>query len=233
MNPASDYTPTKKHGPVLMVIFIVMMLGGVVFWQYLVKQKLDAAKMAGRPSYQFQLKENLSATEMQGQEVNLAQLDGKVWVGGFLYTLCPRGCAGLAEEMHQLQTEFGSDPLFQLVSISLNAEWDTPERLKVWTEKQGFHGANWWFLTGDGVKLRGYVKDQLKLPVSEVAEKDRKNEFDKYDHKLALVLVDHKHRVRGTYDFSQPEMNDVYREKLRTDLQAVLKEARAPATPGD
>ena len=228
-----DYTPTTKHGPVLMFCFIFMALGGVIFWQYLVKLKTDNAKMKDRPGYQHQLKENLMATEMSGTEVDIGKLEGKVWVAGFVYTLCPRGCAGLAEEMRKLQTEFGNDPMFQLVSVSLNAEWDTPERLRDWTEKQGYKGSNWWFLTGEGNKLRGYMRDQFKLEVKETTpEQQAKNPFDKYDHRLVLVLVDHKRRIRGTYDFSQPEMNDVYGEKLRKDLKEVLKEAKEPPTPG-
>jgi protein SCO1/2 len=229
---SADYAPTKKHGTVLMICAVFMALGGVIFWQYLVKLKSDNLRMKDRPSYDARLKENLKATEMSGKEVDIGQLEGKVWVAGFLYTLCPRGCAGLAMEMKKLQDEFGADPMFQLVSVSLNAEWDTPERLRAWTGTQDFKGDNWWFLTGDGPKLRGYMKDQFKLEVREIPLEKRNSEFDIYDHRLVLVLVDHKRRIRGTYDFSQTEMNDVYAEALRKDLKAVLKEAKEPATPG-
>lgn len=75
--------------------------------------------------------------------------------------------------------------------------------------------------------------DQFKLEVKETTpDQQAKNPFDKYDHRLVLVLVDHKRRIRGTYDFSQPDMNDVYGEKLRKDLKEVLKEAKEPPTPG-
>ena len=232
-NVTGDYTPTNKHTTVLLACFIMMALGGVVFWQYLVKLKTDSLKMQDRPGLQAQLKKNLKATEMSGQEVDIGQLEGKVWVAGFVYTLCPRGCAGLVSEMHKLQKEFGEDPMFQLVSVSLNAEHDTPEVLRTWTEKQGIKGSNWWFLTGDGNNLRGYMRDQFKLEVTATTpEQQAKNPFDKYDHRLVLVLVDHKRRIRGTYDFSQFEMNDVYAEKLRKDLKEVLKEAKEPPTPG-
>lgn len=223
-----DYTPTKDHSKVLLLCVTVIIMGGFLFMQYLQKLKLDAKKMEGRAPMITRLKENLAATEMSGKEVNIGQLEGKVWVAGFLYTLCPRGCAGLAMEMKKLQDEFGSNPNFHLVSVSLNAEWDTPERLRAWTEHQGYSGANWWFLTGDGAKLRGYMKDQFKLPLRELPKEEQKNEFDRFEHKLALVLVDSKLRIRGAYDFSNFDMNDVFGEKLRKDITDVLGEVGQP-----
>lgn len=225
---AGDYAPTKNHTNILVLCVAVIAMGGFLFMQYLNKIKLDAKKMEGRAPMITALKDNLEAIDQAGKTVNIGQLEGKVWVAGFLYTLCPRGCAGLAEEMKKLQDEFGSNPKFQLVSVSLNAEWDTPERLSAWTAHQGYKGDNWWFLTGDGPKLRGYMKDQFKLPIRELPKAEQKNEFDKWEHKLALVLVDSKLRVRGAYDFSSLEMNDLFGEKLRKDLVDVLKEAEDP-----
>lgn len=227
--PADDYTPTSKHGNVLIVCAAVVIMGGFLFMQYLNKIKLDAKKMEGRAPMITALKDNLETIDQTGKTVNIGQLEGKVWIAGFLYTLCPRGCAGLAEEMKKLQTEFGSNPNFRLVSVSLNAEWDTPERLSAWTEANGFKGDNWWFLTGDGPKLRGYMKDQFKLPIREVPVGEKKNEYDKWDHKLALVLVDHKLRVRGAYDFSNVDVSDLFAEKMRKDLKDVLLEAEEDA----
>ena len=227
-NLSGDYAPTKDHSKVLILCAVVIVMGGFLFMQYLQKLKLDALKMEGRPPIITKLKENLKATEMSGREVDLGQLEGKVWVVGFLYTVCPRGCAGLAVEMKKLQDEFGSDPNFHLVSVSLYPEWDTPERLRAWTESQGFKGENWWFLTGDGDKLRGYMKDQFKLPVFEIPKEKQKNEFDRFEHKLALILIDSKLRIRGAYDFSSFEMNDVFGEKIRKDLKEVLGEVGKP-----
>lgn len=225
MNPIVPSNPASRHRAVVWTCVIIMVLGLVIFWNYLAKMKLDAHKMQDRPPYAGELQKNLQATEMSGKEISISELDGKVWVAGFLYTLCPRGCAGLAMEMADLQKKFGSEPKFHLVSVSLNAEWDTPERLREWTAKQGFSGPNWWFLTGNGSALRDYMKDEFKLFISEIPPDKRRNEFDRFDHKLALVLVDHKRRIRGTYDFSSPDLWDLYQEKIEKDIKAVLKEA--------
>ncbi|MBP7948819.1 MAG: SCO family protein [Verrucomicrobiales bacterium] len=221
----TPHPPPARHKTVIWFCVIIMVLGLVIFWNYLIKMKRDGAAMQDRPPYAGELRNNLEATEMSGKSVSLDQLDGKVWVAGFLYTLCPRGCAGLAMQMHDLQKKFSGEPRFQLVSVSLNAEWDTPERLRAWTKEQGFSGDNWWFLTGNGETLRGYMKDQFHLFLSEVPPEKRTNEFDKYDHKLALVLVDHKRRIRGTYDFSSPDLWDLWQEKLEKDIKTVLVEA--------
>lgn len=193
--------------------------------QYLMKLKLDRASRASTNLSQLRVLEPIKATEMSGKEVNLGDLKGKVWVAGYLYTLCPRGCAGLAEEMKRLQDKFGSHPKFQLVSISLNPETDTPERLRMWTEQQGYKGDNWWFLTGDGSKLRGYMTEQMKLPVAQIPKEQRQNEFDLWDHKLALVIVDDQMRFRSASDFSNFDAAETYREKMDEELTRLLKEA--------
>lgn len=224
-SPADDYTPTRKHGNVLILCVAVIAMGGFLFMQYLQKLKLDAKNMQGRAPMVNALQKNLAAINQDGKEVNIGQLEGKVWIAGFVYTLCPSGCAGLALEMKKIQDEFGSNPNFRLVSVSLNAETDTPEVLSAWAKQMGFKTDNWWFLTGDGPKLRGYMKDQFKLPLRQRGPTEpKKNEFDIWEHKLALVLVDSQFRVRGAYDFSNLEMSDLYGEKLRKDLTSVLKE---------
>ena len=72
------------------------------------------------------------------------------------------------------------------------------------------------------------MKDQFKLPVFEIPKEKQKNEFDRFEHKLALILIDSKLRIRGAYDFSSFEMNDVFGEKIRKDLKEVLGEVGKP-----
>ncbi len=223
-NLSSPPPSNPKHAKVIWFCIILFVTGIVVFYNYLMKLKYDALHQAERPAFKGQLRHNLEATEMRGQAVSIGQLEGKVWVCGYLYTTCPRGCLGLAERMKKLQDEFGSNPNFQLVSVSLNAEADTPERLRQWTEAKGISGNNWWFLTGNGNQLRGYMRDEFKLLVREIPEKDRLIPDDKYEHKLALVLVDQRLRIRGTYDFSDPGFYDVYEANLNKDIQSVLAE---------
>lgn len=223
-----DYVPTNKHSKVLLVCLIIVAMGGYLFKQYLDKITLDAKRMEGRPPMLTAIKDNIKATEMSGKEVDIGQLEGKVWVVGFIATQSPRGDAGVAEEMKKLQSSHGANSKFHLVTITVDAERDTPEKLREWTTQKGYQGDNWWFLTGDGPKLRAYMKERVKLLISEVPVAERKNEFDLWQHKFALVLVDHKLRIRGAYDFSNPEMADLYRKQMNKDLERVLKEADDP-----
>ena len=235
LTPTTAATPKKSHANVLLVCAMIFTVGVVIFYNYLMKvnrDALQAGKDEQRPAYKGQLRTNLAAVDMSGKDVNIGQLEGKVWVCAYLYTLCPRGCAGLADRMKILQDEFGSDPRFRLVSMSLNAEVDTPERLREWTAAKGLGGDNWWFLTGDGKSLRGYMRDEFKLPFREIPEKDQLIPGDKFEHKLAIVLVDHKLRLRGTYDFSDPGFYDVYEEQIKKDIKAVLAEAESDEKAG-
>ena len=129
-----------------MVLMIIIALGIVVSYNWMLsiqkQAKDDRLPMQGR------VETDLPAwVDQNGVTRHLEELRGKVFVVSYLYTTCPQGCAGVAEEMDKLQKEFGSDPNFHLLSISLDAEHDRPEVLKAWLDQKKFGGENWWFLT--------------------------------------------------------------------------------------
>jgi protein SCO1/2 len=204
---------------------IVILLGVVLFYNYLMKLKLDSQKMQSRPPYVSTLKHNLELTKDDGTKVNIGELEGKVWISAYIYTRCPRACAGIAQKMKVFADKYSSNPNFRAVAFTLYPEQDTPEFLKAWRELHGLHGDHWWFLTGNGDQMRGYMQDEFKLGLKEIPEKERLNEFDRWDHKAAIVLVDHKRRIRRTADFGDASVIDIWEKQLDRDIAEVLKEA--------
>ncbi|MGF7000934.1 protein SCO1/2 [Paraburkholderia sp. GAS32] len=85
-----------------------------------------------------------------GQTVSLKNEvdDGRPVVLTFIYTTCTSICPMISQTMSQLQSELGADrDKVHLVSISIDPEQDTPERLREYAKKFGA-GPEWQHYTG-------------------------------------------------------------------------------------
>jgi protein SCO1 len=215
------------------MLVAVIAIGGVVGTQILFKKIVpDAVKKDQRLPYLTRLDKDIEATESHGQSVRLGQLNGKVYLIAYVYTTCPRGCAGIVDKMRDLQKKLAGEPRFHLVSVSVHPEHDTPEQLSRFAEAHEIDRSNWWLLTGDPEALRYYMTKQVQFtPVRDIPEKDRLNEFDLFNHDQRVALVDGKRHVRGYYDVlaADPGINRLVMDKLERDVRSVLKEPVLPA----
>ena len=94
-------------------------------------------------------------------------LQGKVVAINFIYTTCTTICPPLGSTFHHLQDllgeHLGKD--FQLISITLDPQHDTPERMKAWGEK--FKAREGWTLvTGDRLEINRLLRSLRALPGS-------------------------------------------------------------------
>jgi protein SCO1 len=233
-----DSARLSKKTVVLMCI-LVMALGLVVWWNYYIKLRSDALK--GRLPFKGQVKDFDAWVDQNGTPRTLKEVQGKVLVFSYVYTSCPSGCAGVAEKMAELQKEFGGDPKFQLISISLHPEHDRPEFLQAWIEAMKFQpGSNWWFLTTkegspvQGDAVRAWMTDTFKMNVVRNSpEHIAKTPADVFTHDLVMVLVDHRGNVRSPTDndvhwkpFHAGYDNDWYPRPIREDILKLLEEAQ-------
>jgi len=204
---------------------IIMVLGLVVWYNYVVAGSLE--NRAERLPLIHRLETNLVLTERSGETVELAQLRGKVLVAAYVFTRCPRGCAGVVEEMKFLHDDFADygDQL-HLLSFTVDPGHDGPDELTEFASRTGVNDIdNWWFLTGDEEALHRYMTSQFRFrEVLDMPEEDRMTEDDLFIHDLRLALVDHKGHVRGHYDVMSvdPEYAKLSRDTLRRDLRRLL-----------
>jgi protein SCO1/2 len=230
----SDIQPKRINPWTLWVPIIMIVLGIVVLYNYLIMQQLEREK--DRPAYMTRLETDLdNLTERSGKQVKLSDLKGKVMIFGHVYTSCPVGCSQIVAEMKDIYDEFTpKHPGLQFVSFAIDPE-DKPERLKQYADANDVVKDNWWFVNGDQAKIRAYLSRVVKFyEVKEKPKAQQTSEVDKFEHDMRLALIDHLGHLRGMYDIMNPdaEFRELAKKRLRKDLALLLTDQeKATAKP--
>ena len=141
-------------------------------------------------------------TDQTGKPFGSRELAGKIWVADFIFTSCQGACPLLSERMAEVgkrARHLGPD--FHLVSISVDPERDTPDRLAAYAVRYGANPIAWSFLTGPETAIQATVVEGFKVG----AGKERSGAADggpgfwEIFHGENLVLVDRQMRIRGYF----------------------------------
>jgi protein SCO1/2 len=92
----------------------------------------------------------LSLVDQAGRPASLSELHGRFVLVDFVYTSCPGPCPILTGVHVEVQRRMPPElrQRIRFVSISLDPERDTPERLRAYAKARGADLASWSFLTG-------------------------------------------------------------------------------------
>ena len=131
-------------------------------------------------------------TAESGEAFGTAQLKHKVWVANFIFTRCPMICPEFTARMAQIQ-ERSRD--LQLVSFSVDPDYDTPAVLDAFAKTHGAKRERWRYLTGPVDAIEKVVVDGMKQPI------DRAGNSDSTVHGTYFVLLDGKSDIRGYYPY--------------------------------
>jgi protein SCO1/2 len=162
-----------------------------------------------------------SLTDEHGKPFSNLDLARKITVFDFVFTSCSTACPLLSQEMAKLQAEVvkrGLERRVALVSVSVDPERDTSERLKELAHRYGAEPGIWHFLRGDEAALRKVVVEGLMQVMDKQADKSEKDGFTIL-HGTRFVVVDDKSRIRGFYDAN----DEGDRQRIVTDLVGLAK----------
>lgn len=135
-----------------------------------------------------------SFVDQQKRPFSRADLAGKVWIMDLIYTRCTLVCPRMSAAMKDVQKRLQDEPRAGLLSISVDPEYDTPERLLAFAGKYGAEPDRWRFLNGPKDAVREIqVKTQRHLDPEEITA-----------HSKQFYLVDGNAYVRGVYSVTQP-----------------------------
>jgi protein SCO1 len=128
-----------------------------------------------------------------GAPVRLADFRGKVVAVTFIYTLCSSTCPVLTPMMAHVQDQLGSafGKKIAFASITVDAERDTPEALRLYAQSYGADLAGWSFLTGPAAMVREVTR-RYGVFASPGADGD-------VDHTFLTSIVDQSGVLRVQY----------------------------------
>ncbi len=155
-----------------------------------------------------------------GAPLGTRELRGRVWVLGTFYTRCEQGCTKTVDALGALGRRFRAHKVpVEVVGLSVDPTYDTPARLKAYSERRGA-GVPWHLVTDpDPGGLRAFVADGLRMKIGTPRVREDGSVFIPRSDKL--VLVDARGRIRGYYGAGTDGVDEVYHR-----AQHVLAQAR-------
>lgn len=195
----------SKKFIIIQLLFICLLagIGGVYFFQ-------QSVKHPPLPMYGQVVGGKL--IDANGKPFSLAELNGQVWVAQFFFTTCSDICPMITKNMASLSRTFERLPDIKFVSITVNPEQDTPQRLTEYYNKIPQAKKNWVLLTGSRAVITDIMIKQFKLGSSE----------EPVFHSPNLTLVDRQGIIRGYYDGT----NDEAVRQLFKDAAKIVKYRR-------
>lgn len=192
------------------LILIPLVTAGLLFWL----RHLQVQALTNRPIASYGSVPPFELVNQDAQPFGSAQLTGKIWIAGFIFTSCPGPCPMISSRMSELQRPLEKSDV-HLVSFTVDPERDTPEALRVYAGKLHARPNRWDFLTGPRATIYPLLRDGFKLGVSEGDE-----ESGGPIHSTRVVLVDRRGTIRGYYDALAPDAVT----KLLADTNHLLRE---------
>lgn len=139
---------------------------------------------------------DFALTERSGKTVTRADLAGKVWVAGFVFTRCTGPCPKVTANMKRLQDMLaGTDA--KLVTFTVDPDYDTPEVLASYANAVGARADRWWMLTGPKEAIDALTPKLL--PRTQRAAPGEAPIGQQVAHQTRLCVVDGAGRIRGIY----------------------------------
>jgi protein SCO1/2 len=135
-------------------------------------------------------------TDQTGHPFGTRDLQGKVWVADFIFTACQGSCPLLTQKMALVAKRARQlGPELHLVSLTVDPERDTPERLAEYAARYGANPHKWSFLTGPMTAIQAAVVDGFKVGMG----REKVGDFWEIFHGEHLVLVDRQLGIRGYF----------------------------------
>jgi protein SCO1/2 len=160
-------------------------------------------------------------TNQNNAVTSLADLHGHVWVADIIFTRCPGPCLRMSRQMKELQNALPTSDKTKLVSLTTDADYDTPLVLREYAERFSADSNRWLFLTGNKTNVANLAIDSLKLTAIAKKPEERTSPEDLFVHSTIFVIVDKRARLRGVF---QTEGEDVDWSKMKKKILTAMKQ---------
>lgn len=152
-------------------------------------------------------------TTQDNESFSLDDLKGTWWIADFIFTNCTSVCLPMSTNMSALQDKLKENDIdVQLVSFTVDPDYDQPEILREYAEEYDADLTNWTFLTGyDFQTIRELSIKSFRSPLP-VPERNT----DQVMHGTAFMLVTPEGQIIKSYDGVSPSEIDIIIDDLNT-----------------
>jgi protein SCO1 len=152
----------------------------------------------------------------EGHELTEQALRGHPTIVDFVFTRCDTICPVISARMARLQEKLSDREAasIQLVSISVDPNHDTPEKLAAYAAKLGARPDKWLFVTGPLGRIKRLVEGPFMgvINVTGVTTSGA----PAISHSGTFILVDGELAIRGTYDSGEvARLDELMRDARR------------------
>ena len=195
-------------GIFIAVIIALILLGTLAYWviSRADKSRYEIPVLGQLPAFEF--------VDQDGQPFGSADLKGKVAVIDFIFTRCKGPCPVMATKFLDLYNLFQGSDRVQLVSVTVDPEYDSVSVLKEYAESQGVNDNRWLFLHTSMDSLISFSEQGLKIAADKASLPG--------GHSTRFVLIDPEGRIRGYYD----GLDDISIAKLKNNIKRLLDESQ-------
>lgn len=131
-----------------------------------------------------------------GESISEKELNNKVTVVDFFFTICPGICPKMTSNMKLVQDEFMEDSDVVILSHSVTPEYDSVPILKEYADVKGIVKKDWHLLTGERSVIYDLGRNQYFVEEDLGLDKDPED----FIHTENFVLIDQNRRIRGIYN---------------------------------
>ncbi len=174
------------------------------------------------------LTEDLEGVNQDGKNVSVFDLKGKVVVFAQFYSRCNMCLGHNKTIMQELHSELKDNPNVHFVTVTLDPDFDTSEKLadsaKVW----GADSKSWWMLNVPKEALTKYCREQLWY-IDFAENEDKTGAADAINHDMGIAVISANSELlakENLYQYLSNEQNDLYENKKSQLLEVVERASR-------
>ena len=195
----------KKPLPWLVLASLILAVILAGFGYYVIRQadkSRSSLPILGEvPDFQFR--------DQNDRPFSRGQMLGQVCVVDFIFTRCQGICPVMANRYTHLYRLFREAPDLQLISVSVDPEYDSPEVLSQYATSYGVTDGRWILLHAPLDYVKDLCENGFMLPAEDLPQ----------GHSGKFVLIDRQGQIRGYYDHD----SDADQNLLKIHIRALLK----------
>jgi len=144
-------------------------------------------------------------TERSGEPFGNKDMLGHVNIVSFMFTRCRSICPTTSKHLAELYELYEHSDLVQIVSVSVDPEYDTLEALRAYAKRFGVDDNRWIFLRAPVDKVKWLSEEGFMLAADDLPG----------GHTAKFAVVDTENRIRSYHNGLEPAAIEILKQNVR------------------